>query len=157
MKKYLVTTFLLLGTVSFAQNISKNALGLRIPLNYNNFGINYQRAFSNDTRLELELGIRNQNNIDAYKATVVYQWLGKLDNSFNWYGGVGGALGTWNYDSNNYSNSGSIVAITGQIGVEYYFNIPLQAFIDLRPNIHLTNYKKNNFEPEFGIGMRYKF
>lgn len=70
MKKFILSTILLIG-LSFcakAQEISENALGLRFG-NNNGFGVevSYQRALSNNNRVELDLGWRNSDLISAIK------------------------------------------------------------------------------------------
>ena len=93
MKKVILFAFLLLGTVfAQAQDISKNALGLRLGDN-DGFGgeISYQRGLSSDTRLEVDLGWRNSNHVDAIKLTGLHQWVWNIEGGFNWYAGVGGS------------------------------------------------------------------
>ena len=86
-----------------AQNISKNALGLRLGDN-DGFGgeISFQRKLSTSNRLELDLGFRNNSVVDAVKLAGVYQWVWKIDGDFNWYAGLGGGLGSYSY-SKTYS------------------------------------------------------
>lgn len=63
MKTKNLVAFLILGLVfsTNAQEISKNALGLRLGDN-NGFGgeVSYQRALSKNNRLEFDLGWRNK-------------------------------------------------------------------------------------------------
>ena len=70
MKTKILSAFLLLGLVfsTNAQEISKNALGLRLGDN-DGFGgeISYQRGLSSNNRLELDLGWRNSKDVDAFK------------------------------------------------------------------------------------------
>ena len=70
MKKLILSAFMLLG-IAFsaqAQEISKNALGLRLGDN-DGFGgeISYQRALGSNNRLEVDLGWRNSKDVDAFK------------------------------------------------------------------------------------------
>ena len=62
MKKLFLSALILVGFTfsADAQEISKNALGLRLGSN-DGFGaeISYQRKLSNSTRLEFDLGLRN--------------------------------------------------------------------------------------------------
>ena len=62
--------FLLLACSVQAQNVSKNALGLRLGDN-DGFGaeFSYQRKLSKNNRLELDLGLRNSHYINALKLT----------------------------------------------------------------------------------------
>ncbi|MDN3707422.1 hypothetical protein QW060_09800 [Myroides ceti] len=160
MKKLIITTGILLAGLLQAnaqRPVSQNAIGLRLSLN-ETVGpeINYQRLLSDKNRLELGLGWKQTKHVDAFKLSGVYQWLWNIEGGFNWYAGVGASVGSWNDDHRD--KSGAILALAGQIGVEYHFNIPLQVFVDFRPEIYLTDYyKDNNFGPDFGLGARFKF
>ena len=70
MKKLILSSILLIGLAftTQAQDISKNAIGLRLGDN-SGLGaeVSYQKALSGNNRLELDLGWRNSNNIDALK------------------------------------------------------------------------------------------
>ena len=65
MKKLILSAIMLFGIAfsSQAQDISKNALGLRLG-DSDGFGgeISYQRGLSDNNRLELDLGFRNSKN-----------------------------------------------------------------------------------------------
>lgn len=144
-----------------AQDISKNALGLRLGDN-DGFGgeISYQRGLSNNNRLEFDLGWRNSNNVDALKLAGLYQWVWEIDNGFNWYAGVGAGFGSWNYNYNDPKNNGSFLFAAGDIGIEYTFKeVPIQLSIDLRPELYFNSndYREDNFGPDLALGIRYKF
>jgi hypothetical protein len=66
MKKVILSAFMLLGLAlsAQAQDISKNALGLRLGDN-DGFGgeISYQRGLGGNNRLELDLGWRNSKDV----------------------------------------------------------------------------------------------
>lgn len=162
MKRIFFTAAVLFGSLGAAQaqeGITENAIGMRFS-DGSDFGaeINYQRLLDSNNRLELGLGFRNNKSLDAYKITGVYQWLWNIKDGLHWYAGVGGALGTWRYESKHHDDNGAIVALTGQVGIEYNFDFPLQVFVDFRPNIYLTDYHDyNSFDPDFGIGARFKF
>lgn len=155
MKKTLLFAFLLLGTVfAQAQDISKNALGLRLGDN-DGFGgeISYQRGLSKNNRLELDLGWRNSNNVDAIKLTGLYQWVWNIDGGFNWYAGVGGGLGTWSGSG----NSNTVLFAAGDIGIEYNFDVPIQLSLDFRPEFYLSDGVQEDFGPDIALGIRYRF
>lgn len=163
MKKVSFLFFMLLGLVfsTQAQEISKNAIGLRLG-NNDGFGeeISYQRGLSNNNRLELDLGWRNSNNVDALKLAGLYQWVWNIDNGFNWYAGVGAGFGSWNYNYNGTKNNGSFLFAAGDIGIEYTFKeAPIQLSLDLRPELYFNSsaYRDNNFGPDLALGIRYKF
>lgn len=148
-----------------AQDISKNALGLRLGDN-DGFGgeVSYQRGLGSNNRLELDLGWRNSKNVDAIKLVGLYQWVWNIDKGFNWYAGVGAGLGNWSYNGPGSpdSDGGFYVLAAGDIGIEYNFDIPLQISLDLRPEFYLNNngdnkFRENNFGPDLALGIRYKW
>lgn len=166
MKNIFLLASLVIG-LSFstqAQNISKNALGLRLGDN-DGFGgeLSQQRKLSDNNRLELDLGWRNSNNVDAVKLVGLYQWVWNIDGGFNWYAGVGGGLGTWSYDYKGndyyYDDSGSYALIAGDIGIEYNFDIPIQLSLDFRPEMYFNSdaFRENNFGPDIALGIRFRF
>ncbi len=166
MKKIILSAFMLMGLAfsTHAQDISKNALGLRIGDN-DGFGgeVSYQRGFSKSNRLELDLGWRNSHDVDAWKVVGLYQWVWDIDKGFNWYAGVGGGLGSWSYNKDGFSNSGTIILAAGDIGIEYNFQeAPIQLSLDFRPEFYLNNsgsnkFRQDNFGPDIALGIRYRF
>ncbi len=78
-----------------AQHISEHALGLRLG-DSDGFGaeISYQKSIARYNRLELDLGWRDSRHYDAFKLAGLYDWVMPLDGNFNWYYGVGGGLGS---------------------------------------------------------------
>jgi hypothetical protein len=158
--------FLLVGTllaVSWSiqsQNISKNALGVRLG-NNDGFGaeLSYQRKLSENHRLEMDLGIRNSNYINAIKLAALYQWHWKIEGGFNWYAGVGGGVGSWKYERDRNDDNGSFGFLAGDLGIEYDFDFPLQISLDLRPEIYFNadKYRDNNYGSDIGLGIRYRF
>ena len=151
---------ILFGFIANGQNISENALGLRLGSN-NGFGseISYQRKLSSNNRLELDLGWRSSHNINATKLTGLYQWVWNIDKGFNWYAGVGGGIGNWRYNNVNYSDSGVILFAAGDIGIEYNFSIPLQLALDFRPELYINkaDYREDNLATDVALSVRYKF
>jgi hypothetical protein len=163
MKKIILLAITLLGLTigAQAQNISKNALGLRLGSN-DGFGteISYQARLSAKNRLELDLGWRNHNNEDNIKIAGIYQWVWNLDGGLNWYAGLGGGLGTWEYDNNDgFNDNGTFAFVAGDLGIEYNFDFPLQLSLDIRPELYLNSnsYYDNNFGPDIALGVRYRF
>lgn len=162
MKKLFLSTVMLIG-LAFSTNAqvkSKNALGLRLGDN-DGFGgeISYQPRLTSDTRLELDLGWRNSNDVDAFKLAALHQWVWNIDGGFNWYAGVGGGLGSWKYDNNGANDNGSFLFAAGDIGIEYNFDIPLQLSLDFRPELYFNSedYRNDNFGPDIALGIRYRF
>lgn len=167
MKKLVLLAAFTMGAVFFsganAQNISDNALGLRIG-DGGGFGaeISYQRALGGDNnRLELDLGWRNDSHYDAIKLVGLYQWVWNIDGGFNWYVGAGAGLGS--YDDNRHNddfdhNDGLFALIAGDIGIEYNFDFPLLLSLDFRPEIGFSDYDEHDeFTPDIALGIRYQF
>lgn len=171
MKKLFITAILFLGFAFSAQsqNISKNALGLRLGDN-DGFGgeLSYQRKLSGKNRLELDLGWRNRGNYyngygdnTGIKLAGLYQWVWNIDGDFNWYAGLGGGLGneSFDYKINNvvYSDSYTYGFLAGNIGIEYDFDIPLLISLDFRPEFYLSDSVARGYGSDIGLGIRYQF
>ena len=162
MKKVILSAFMLLGLAfsAQAQDISKNALGLRLGDN-DGFGgeLSYQRGLGDNNRLELDLGWRNSKHVDAFKLTGLYQWVWNIEGGFNWYAGVGGGVGSWSYDYQGVDDSGVILFAAGDLGIEYNFDFPLQLSLDIRPELYFNSddYREDNFGPDIALGVRYRF
>lgn len=168
MKKLFITVIVLTGFVFSAQsqNISKNALGLRLGDN-DGFGgeLSYQRKLSGDNRLELDLGWRSNSVADAIKIAGIYQWVWNIEGDFNWYAGVGGGLGSWSYGKeyknlpfyrNIDNDSGVYFFAAGDIGIEYDFDIPLLISLDFRPEFNINGYG-DDLGADIALGLRYQF
>jgi len=163
MKKLAILCLFVCGSMFYAsaQNISENALGLRLG-NSDGFGaeISYQRAIGDSNRLELDLGWRNAKDYDAFKLTGIYQWVWNIDGGFNWYAGAGGGLGSWNSNRNDIDDDGVFVFAVGTVGIEYDFDFPLIISLDFRPELGFINGSdnfNNNLELDFALGIRYQF
>lgn len=161
MKLFLITSFLaLLTSISTnAQDISKNALGLRLGDNDGFAGeISYQRALNANKRLEFDLGWRDGDNYDGFKLAVLHQWVWSIDEGFNWYAGVGGGLGSYSFDKPN-DDTDTFVFAAGNIGIEYNFNIPLLLSLDFRPEIGFGDevYDNNDLDLDIALGIRFQF
>lgn len=163
MKKYIITSVVLLLAVftSNAQDISKNALGLRLGDN-DGFGgeISYQARLSPSTRLELDLGWRDGKNYDGFKLAGIHQWVWPIDNGFNWYAGIGGGLGSYSFNNNNGNDfTDTFVFAAGNIGIEYNFDIPLLVSLDFRPELGFgdESYDNNDLDLDIALGIRFQF
>lgn len=167
MKKVILSVMMLMGLAftAQAQDISKNALGLRVGDN-DGFGgeISYQRGLSSNNRLELDLGWRNSKNYDAMKLVGLYQWIWNIDGGFNWYAGVGAGIGSWSYNGpgDPDPDGGTFLLAAGDIGIEYVFDIPLQLSLDLRPELYFGDNRSdfddyNSFGPDIALGIRFTF
>ena len=168
MKKLILSAFMLLGLAfsAQAQDISKNALGLRLGDN-DGFGgeISYQRGMGSNNRLELDLGWRNSKNVDAFKLVGLYQWVWNIEGGFNWYAGVGAGVGSWSYDGpgDPDPDGGSFILAAGDIGIEYNFQeAPIQLSLDFRPELYFGDNRNDldgydSFGPDIALGIRYRF
>lgn len=149
-----------------AQDISKNALGLRLGDN-DGFGgeISYQRGMGSNNRLEFDLGWRNSKHVDAFKLTGLYQWVWNIEGGFNWYAGVGAGVGSWSYDGpgDPDPDGGSFILAAGDIGIEYNFQeAPIQLSLDFRPELYFGDNRNDldgydSFGPDIALGIRYRF
>ncbi len=158
-------TFLILIAVAAfsanlkAQNIADNALGLRLG-DSDGFGteVNYQRALSENNRLEFALGWRSSSNYDAFKLTALYQWVWVLDGNFNWYVGAGGGVGQIDFDNSFPGNpdNETFVFAAGDIGIEYDFDFPLLLSLDFRPEIGFGDFR-DDVDFDIALGVRYQF
>ncbi len=163
MKKWLISSliFFLMGIAMQAQEISENAIGLRLG-GGEGFGpeITYQRYLYENNRIEADLGLRNKSDFNAFKIVGLYQWVWPLEQGFNWYAGAGAGIGNI-HDSRGIErhDDGIFALIAGSLGIEYNFqDIPLQLALDFRPEIALANYDVySNFAPDFGLSIRYRF
>ena len=155
MKKIVLLTLCIFGfsLSSQAQNIADHALGLRLGDNYG-FGteISYQHGLSENNRLELDLGWRSRNDLDAFRLTGIYQWVWNLEGGFNWYAGAGGGLGS--VDTGD--DSDFFVLIAGDVGIEYDFDFPLLLSLDFRPEIGFSDYN-DDLGFDIALGIRYQF
>lgn len=165
MKKLLIAVCFIvgLGFQAQAQSISEHALGLRFGGN-NGYGaeVSYQNALGENNRLEIDLGWRNDRHFDAFKLTGLYQWLWNIEGGFNWYVGLGGGIGSVDYD-NRYRNNEDFdddneffVFGAGNIGIEYDFDIPLLIALDFRPEIG-SGYYNNDLDFDIALALRYQF
>lgn len=159
----LVFTVLALGYQASAQDIAKNAIGIRLSES-DGFGpeVNYQRGLSENNRLELGLAIHSKNYWDSVKFTGIYQWVWNIDQGFNWYAGPGLGAGIVNYDKKHkdyyddrYDDSEAFAFLTGDVGIEYNFDFPLLVSFDFRPQINLGY--RDNVSFDVGLSARYQF
>ncbi len=163
--KYTIYTLLLCIVVSataIGQEIAPNAIGLRIGDN-NGFSteVNYQRALTENNRLELGLSWRTGNNFDAIKGTGIYQWVWNIDGGLNWYAGAGASIGSFDVDRDfpGFDNDDSefFLNAAGDIGIEYRFDFPLLLSLDFRPEISILNDFDDSLEFDVALGIRYLF
>ncbi len=157
MKKLVLAVLTLsFSVVALSQRISRNALGLRIG-DSDGFGteISYQRGLSDNNRLEANLGWRSGDEFDGFKLTGVYQWVWNLDGNFNWYAGVGGGVGSYDFDP-PINDSETFFFVAGNVGIEYDFDIPLLLSLDFRPEFGFGDFN-DDLDFDIALGIRYQF
>ncbi len=156
-----VFTFFVTMSVG-AQEIADHAIGLRLG-DSDGFGaeISYQKSLFRYNRLELDLGWRDSREFDAVKLAGIYQWVHNIDGNLNWYYGVGGGLGSVDFEPRpDYDPDGGLfIFAAGDIGIEYSFDFPLLISLDFRPEIGFVGYSdfSDNFDFDVALGLRYKF
>ncbi|WP_034058548.1 hypothetical protein [Lacinutrix jangbogonensis] len=156
----LVIASLGFGITVIAQEVSENAIGLRIG-DRDGFGteISYQRALGGNNRLEADFGWRSGNNFDGFKLTGIYQWVWAFDGNFNWYTGVGGGVGFYSLKNNAVDNE-TFVFTSGNIGIEYNFDSPWLFCLDFRPELGLGDFRDGfdiTVDFDIALGLRYQF
>ncbi|RMB60903.1 hypothetical protein EAX61_05310 [Dokdonia sinensis] len=161
MKKLIFTSLLCVAfaLTAGAQEISKNAIGLRIG-DSDGFGteVSYQRALGDNNRLELDLGFRNADDFNAYRLTGLYQWVWNIDGGFNWYAGAGGGIAQYDGRRNDLDFDQTVFYAAGDIGIEYNFDFPLLLSLDFRPEFGINNDVVDDFvEFDIALGIRYQF
>lgn len=149
-----------------AQDISKNAIGLRLG-DSDGFGaeVSYQRAIMENNRLEFDLGWRNGSNYDGVKLIGLYQWVWNIDGGFNWFAGPGAGFAAYEMHYRNhpvfgdYDDKDAFLILSGTVGIEYSFDIPLMLSLDVRPEIGFGdgNYDNDDLDFDVGLGVRYQF
>ncbi|WP_417290983.1 hypothetical protein [Corallibacter sp.] len=171
MKNIFLVAGALLGFVTYssAQNISDNAIGLRLG-DSDGFGaeISYQRAIFDSNRLEVDFGWRDGKNFDGVKLIGLYQWVWNIEGGFNWYAGAGAGFAALKHDRTRYygpfltvveENKDAFLIAAGNVGIEYNFDFPLQLSLDLRPELGFgdDDLDNNDLDFDIGLGVRYKF
>lgn len=148
----------------FAQEIAKNAIGLRVG-DSDGFGaeVNYQRAVgSNNNRVELGLSFRSNRNVDAFKLVGLYEWVFNIDGGFNWYVGPGAGIGKVDFDNRRFEDDPrfdddeTFAFIAGVAGLEYSFDFPLLLSIDVRPEFGFGDYR-DDLDLDIALSARYQF
>jgi hemolysin activation/secretion protein len=160
MKKILLITGLILAAffTANAQEISENAIGIRFGDNSGIGGeISYQHRMTENNRLEINLGLRNNKNFDSFKATGIYQWVWNFENRFNWYAGVGAGVGSWKEkETTTTTTSEAFFFGTGDLGIEYNFKAPILISLDYRPELGFSNLY-NGINSDIALSVRYQF
>ena len=156
----LLLTFIGLTLQTNAQEISKNAIGIRLSES-NGFGpeVNYQRALGDANRLELGLAWHSERYWEDVKFTAIYQWVWNIEGGFNWYVGAGGGVGQVDFDDDIPGfddDTETYIYAAGDIGIEYDFDFPLLLSLDFRPEIGFGDFN-DDVDFDIALGVRYQF
>jgi len=161
MKRLLfVFVLILCGYAGMAQE-PRHALGLRLD-GGDGFGpaISFQYMMSDYNRVELDLGTNTAYTHNSWGLAGIFQRVWVIDRGFNWYAGLGGRVGSWNWDKNNYTGTeagGTFVAAVANLGIEYTFPIKIQISIDARPELGLVNHGGDSYTNSIALSVRYRF
>ena len=151
MKKIVFIVALLMSGVGANAQSKGNAIGIRGVDAGHGGEISFQTGLGKSNRLELDLGFNSySNSYSGLQLSGIYQWvwgLEQITDGLNWYVGVGGTAGSY--------SSGLGLAVVGQLGIEYNFNIPLQISLDWRPSFLNPNYSDGYYGN--GLSVRYRF
>ena len=104
--------------------------------------------------------IRDGKNYNGVKLVGLFQWVWNIDGGFNWYAGPGIGLGAYRFDNPGGQNfRDSFVFLSGALGIEYKFDIPLLLSLDIRPELGFGDavYDNNDLDFDIGLGIRYMF
>lgn len=171
MKKWILSIVISVSFFTFSSaQVNPNALGIRGGGGFGgNYGgeISYQKGFGEAHRLELDFGyksrkykINGKGNNWYYKqfaVTGMYHWVWNLTEGLNWFIGPGAQVGF--FDDYYGNNSGISLAVGGQIGLEYDFNmhgVPLLLGLDARPLMNFVGYY-SGFDGGAAFSLRYTF
>ena len=150
MKKMILVMALVIGFAGMTSaQVDGKAIGLRLGYGGE---ITYQHPLGSANRLELDLGFNTWGGtVWGTNLSGLYQWvwdLSDLGDGFNWYAGVGGAVGLGG------GNFG--MGILGQVGIEYHFKVPLMLSVDYRPGLFVVPNLRSAYDG-LCLSLRYKF
>lgn len=166
MKNIFIVTLFVIGVVftNHAQDakeieIPEHAIGLRLGGGLGIGGeFTYQRHLFENKRIEANLGLRSTQDFTAYKLAGIYQWTWRITRAISVYAGPGVGIGTVQDNRSSKDHDDGVFSfVTGNIGVEYHFDVPIQIFLDFKPEFAIADYDVyNKFGPDVGIGVRYR-
>jgi hypothetical protein len=93
---------------------------------------------------------------DGFKIAGLYQWVNTLDGRFNWYVGVGGGLGSYKSNNEDFNDEETFLFAAGDIGIEYDLNIPLLISLDFRPELGFGDFR-DDVDFDIALSIRYQF
>lgn len=134
-----------IAAISFAASAQPKAIGIRAGLGGE---LSYQH-WDGPNFLEFDLGAFGHSAC----LTGMYDFVLVGGDAFRFYAGPGVQAGSWYGDD----YTGLDIAVAGQAGFEYNFNIPLMISIDWRPSLHLLGAGKGFYGSGFALAFRYQF
>ena len=147
MKKWMVS--LAAALFSFAAASAQDAVGLRAGAWWSGYNaeVSFQRAFSYDHRMELDLGLSSLSRTPVwFDLTGAFHWRGPIAGNLNWF--VGPAASVRLSTEPRFA-----LAAGAQGGVEYEFGLlPFQISLDFRP---MWNVVGGSGFFGTGLGLRY--
>ncbi len=130
MKRFFLVIALAISSVAFV-NAQSRAIGGRFG-----YGLDFSYQHSvGQNMVNIEIGAPWFTGVQV---AATHDWIFPIsswqyDGSWNWYAGVGGAVGLGFLDDLDLT-----VGVAGRIGVEYNFAFPLQLSLDWRPIVGPT-------------------
>jgi len=153
MKKVIIIS-LFLTILALGVN-AQNAIGIRLgPYN----GITFKHAMGSANNLEVLLSTYSQDN--SWTLTGLYEWQQTLDGDFDWFIGLGGHIGHYDYNKYYYNKdnyNGNYFGADFIIGIEYNFpSVPFNVSADWKPVFNLGGYQRYGYDG-VALSIRYKF
>lgn len=145
--------------------IPDNAVGLRIsPGDFTAFALSYQRQmFSENNRIEVNIGMKTGyawSGVSDFFIKGYYHWVFNIVDKLDWYAGPGVGVEFITFDIAGAENI-TAPLLSGEGGVEYSFDFPLQVSLSLRPTFAFYDndygYVSDNFNVMVGVGAHYTF
>jgi len=176
-KLFFVALLIVTGINLQAQDIPKNAVGIRISegvFGDEGFGpeITYQRQmFGEHSRIDLHISWRTNAFIHTYRAGGHFHWSYNIWDQLNWFAGPGVGVGYIDFKTSffgigisNDRDSELFPFVGADFGVDYQFNFPLQVAFSVRPSYDIHSIENtasvndvDNFGVNIGIAARYTF
>lgn len=163
MKKLFLALTLVLG-IAVAAVAQPRAIGVRLG---GITSINYQHGIGSGM-LDIDLGmpLHGYEGWGGLHADITYDWIfnnipWNNKGTWDWYAGVGGAVGLYGFDWAHHHDI--YVGVAGRIGIEYTFWFPLNLSLDWTPVIgyNFCNEGHGGFNTHgfwgLSLGIRYSF
>ncbi|MBR5660818.1 MAG: hypothetical protein IKW99_04645 [Bacteroidales bacterium] len=157
MKKFLVIAISLVA-FSVVVSAQPRAVGLRAG----NYGldVSYENYAGEYDFLEFELGLDDAFNTNAFHFDGIYNiMIAQPDwtayGRWGIYAGPGASVAVW---TNEKDENLVYAGLLGNVGLEYFFDFPLQVSLSMRPRLMFGDGKiRKNGLFTLGLGVRYVF